>query len=115
VPLPTPIDALLVAPDRTTEQGRRDNDVLLFFYNTGARPSEAAAVAIRDLDVRSDGSGSVRLVGKGARRDMSAVARDHDVAAGADARTVTRRAGVPQPTENTRHALCRPRRRSHGT
>jgi integrase/recombinase XerD len=61
------IDALLAAPDRTTKQGRRDHGVLLFLYNTGARASEAAAVAIRDLDVRSDGSGSVRLVGKGGK------------------------------------------------
>jgi integrase/recombinase XerD len=61
------IDALMAAPDRTTEQGRRDHSVLLFLYNTGARASEAAAVAIRDLDVRPDGSGSVRLVGKGGR------------------------------------------------
>jgi integrase/recombinase XerD len=61
------IDALLAAPDRTTEQGRRDHGVLLFLYNTGARASEAAAVAIRDLDVRADGSGSVRLIGKGGK------------------------------------------------
>jgi site-specific recombinase XerD len=61
------IDALLAAPDRTTEQGRRDDSVLLFLYNTGARASEAAAVAVCDLDVRSDGSGSVRLVGKGGK------------------------------------------------
>jgi len=61
------IDALLAAPDRSTEQGRRDHGVLLFLYNTGARASEAAAVAVRDLDVRSDGSGSVRLVGKGGK------------------------------------------------
>jgi len=61
------IDALLAAPDRTTEQGRRDHGVLLFLYNTGARASEAAAVVVNDLDVRSDGSGSVRLVGKGGK------------------------------------------------
>jgi integrase/recombinase XerD len=61
------IDALLAAPDRATEQGRRDYSVLLFLYNTGARASEAAAVAISDLDVRADGSGSVRLVGKGGK------------------------------------------------
>ena len=61
------IDALLAAPDRTTEQGRRDHSVLLFLYNTGARASEAAAVAVGDLDARSDGSGSVRLVGKGGK------------------------------------------------
>jgi integrase/recombinase XerD len=40
------IDALLAAPDRTTEQGRRDHGVLLFLYNTGARASEAAAVTV---------------------------------------------------------------------
>jgi hypothetical protein len=57
------MDALLAAPDNTTEGGRRDHSLLLFLYNTGARASEAAAVAVRDLDVRPDGSGSVRLVG----------------------------------------------------
>jgi integrase/recombinase XerD len=61
------IDALLAAPDRTSEQGRRDHGVLLFVYNSGARASEAAALAVRDLDVRPDGSGSVRLVGKGGK------------------------------------------------
>ena len=61
------IDALLAAPDRTTEQGRRDYAVLLFLYNTGARASEAAAIKIGDLDFRSDGSGAVRLVGKGGK------------------------------------------------
>src|SRR5207245_10213292 len=61
------IDALPAAPDRTTEQGRRDHGILLFLYNTGARASEAAAIAIQDLDARPDGSGSVRLVGKGAK------------------------------------------------
>jgi site-specific recombinase XerD len=55
----------LTAPDNTTKGGRRDHSLLLFLYNTGARASEAAAVAVRDLDVRPDGSGSVRLVGKG--------------------------------------------------
>jgi site-specific recombinase XerD len=61
------IDALLAAPDRATEQGRRDHGVLLFLYNTGARASEAAATMIRDLDFRPDGSGAVRLVGKGGK------------------------------------------------
>jgi len=61
------IDALLAVPDRATDQGRRDYGVLLFLYNTGARASEVAAVTIRDLDARSDGSGSVRLVGKGGK------------------------------------------------
>lgn len=61
------MDALLAAPDRSTEIGRRDHSVLLFLYNTGARASEAAAVTVGDLDVRPDGSGAVRLVGKGGK------------------------------------------------
>ncbi len=61
------MDALLAAPDRSTESGRRDHAVLLFLYNTGARASEVAAVTIGDLEERPDGSGSVRLLGKGAK------------------------------------------------
>lgn len=55
------IDALLAAPDR------REHGVLLFLYNTGARASEAAATTIGDLDFRPDGTGAVRLVGKGGK------------------------------------------------
>jgi site-specific recombinase XerD len=61
------IDALLAAPDRATEQGRRDHAIILFLYNTGARASEAAATTIGDLDFRPDGSGAVRLIGKGGK------------------------------------------------
>ena len=61
------MDALLAAPDRSTEAGRRDHSVLLFLYNTGARASEAAAVTVGDLDARPDGSGAVRLIGKGGK------------------------------------------------
>jgi integrase/recombinase XerD len=43
------IDALLGAPDQSTEQGRRDHTLLLFLYNTGARADEAAQVKIADL------------------------------------------------------------------
>lgn len=62
------MDALLAAPDQTTEQGRRDHAVLLFLYNTGARADEAAHVQIRDLMLgrspRRDGA-SVLIHGKG--------------------------------------------------
>ena len=56
------IDAMLDVPDRARAQGRRDHALLLFLYNTGARASEAAGVAVADLanDIRS-----VRLDGKG--------------------------------------------------
>lgn len=45
------MDALLNAPDRTTEQGRRDYALLLFLYNTGARADEAAQTTIADLNI----------------------------------------------------------------
>ncbi len=61
------IDAVLNAADRTTDPGRRDHGLLLFLYNTGARASEAATLTIGDLDRRADGSGSVRLSGKGGK------------------------------------------------
>jgi integrase/recombinase XerD len=43
------MDALLSAPDQSTDQGRRDYGLLLFLYNTGARADEAAQVRITDL------------------------------------------------------------------
>lgn len=61
------IDAVLAAADRTTEHGRREHGLLLFLYNSGARASEAATLTIGDLERRPDGSGSVRLLGKGGK------------------------------------------------
>jgi integrase/recombinase XerD len=43
------MDALLGAPDQSTQQGYRDHTLLLFLYNTGARADEAAQVKIGDL------------------------------------------------------------------
>jgi integrase/recombinase XerD len=43
------MDALLAAPDVNTTQGCRDQTLLLFLYNTGARADEAAHVLIGDL------------------------------------------------------------------
>ena len=45
------MDALLNAPDRSTEQGKRDYALLLFLYNTGTRADEAAQLKIKDLDI----------------------------------------------------------------
>lgn len=47
----TEMDALLNAPDKTTDQGKRDYALLLFLYNTGARADEAAQLTIADLDI----------------------------------------------------------------
>jgi integrase/recombinase XerD len=45
------MDALLNAPDKQTDQGRRDYALLLFLYNTGARADEAAQLMIADLNI----------------------------------------------------------------
>lgn len=59
------MDALLAAPDRRTEQGRRDYALLLFLYNTGARASEAAGITVTDLDLDA---ASVKIHGKGCKQ-----------------------------------------------
>jgi integrase/recombinase XerD len=45
----------------------RNNALLMFLYNTRARASEAAFVAIQDIQAHPDGTGSVKLTGKGAK------------------------------------------------
>ena len=61
------MDALLDAPDQTTDQGRRDYILLLFLYNTGARVSEAAQLIVGDLNLatREQDYSSVTIRGKG--------------------------------------------------
>lgn len=56
------MDALLNAPDRNIQQGRRDYALLLFLYNSGARASEAAQLTIADVNLSQP---AVRLLGKG--------------------------------------------------
>ena len=56
------MDGLLAAPDRQTDQGRREYALLLFLYNSGARADEAAQLVLSDLDLAA---GSVRILGKG--------------------------------------------------
>jgi site-specific recombinase XerD len=59
------IDAMLAAAGSNNKQGRRDHALLLFLYNSGARASEVAAVAIADISKDSAGTGTVSLRGKG--------------------------------------------------
>lgn len=62
------MDALLNAPDIQTRQGKRDNTLLLFMYNTGARASEIAELIISDLELvrsKQDDISTVLLHGKG--------------------------------------------------
>jgi len=57
------MDAVLEAPDSSTWSGRRDRMLFQLMYNTGARVSEAIAIAVKDVD--SDRSHCVTLHGKG--------------------------------------------------
>jgi integrase/recombinase XerD len=61
------MDALLNAPDQSTDQGRRDHAPLLFLYNTGVRAGEAAQVKIVDLllTTSSRHHSLVQVCGKG--------------------------------------------------
>jgi site-specific recombinase XerD len=56
------MDALLVAADVPTAQGRREHALLLFMFNSGARASEVAQIRIGDVDWHTR---SVSIVGKG--------------------------------------------------
>lgn len=57
------IDALLAMPDRRRPQGQRDYALLLFLYNTGARATETAELAVGAVAL--DTAPSVRFLGKG--------------------------------------------------
>ena len=54
---------LLAAPDRSTRQGRRDATLLATLYDTGARVSELADLAVRDI--RPQRPAMASLTGKG--------------------------------------------------
>lgn len=62
------IEAVLQAPDRKTQQGRREHALLLFLYNTGARADEAAQLAVGAVDLGS--SPYVRFLGKGRKERL---------------------------------------------
>jgi integrase/recombinase XerD len=59
------MDALLAAPDSQTAQGRRDQALLLFLYNSGARASEAAQLLIADLHLSAS---YATILGKGGKK-----------------------------------------------
>ncbi len=63
------MDAMLDVPDRKTVRGRNEYALLLFFYNTGARVSEATHLRVGDLQVdrRDGGYPLATLHGKGGR------------------------------------------------
>jgi integrase/recombinase XerD len=56
------MDALLAAPDDHTRQGQREQALLLFLYNSGARVSEAVQLKIGDIDWHGQ---CVMVIGKG--------------------------------------------------
>ena len=60
------VEGLLAVPDRSTQLGRRNYCLLLLLYNTGARASEAAGLAIADLNLH--GSPSARFLSQRRRR-----------------------------------------------
>ena len=63
------MEALLAVPDRRAPRGRAEHALLLFFYNTGARVSEATRLQVGDLEFgrRDGGHALVTLCGKGGK------------------------------------------------
>lgn len=65
---PEEVRTLLRQPDPATPAGARDQALVLFLYNTGARVSEA--LAVRPADVQLQPPRQVRLRGKGGRERL---------------------------------------------
>jgi len=64
----------LEVPDQSTRLGHRDY-ALLLSLQPGARASEAVRVTIEDLERNHDGTGSVKLHGKGRKSLLPTMAR----------------------------------------
>lgn len=64
------IDAIITAPEQSTEQGFRDHVLLRFLYNTGVRADEVAKMKVRDVHfgVRKDETSIVDIMGKGRKQ-----------------------------------------------
>jgi site-specific recombinase XerD len=78
---PPEVDALLAAPDRRTQTGRRDHALLLFLLRTGVRVSEAIGVNTQDLALTAPCQVLIR--GKGSKerilpltKDLATILRD---------------------------------------
>jgi site-specific recombinase XerD len=64
------MEALLAAPNRRSEQGRRDYALMLFLYNTGVRADEAASLTVQNLFIpegKKKGISIVTIKGKGGK------------------------------------------------
>lgn len=59
--------ALVEAPDRSGEAGRRDRALLEFLYGTGARVSETTGVDLGDIDLEDK---VVKVTGKGSKQRL---------------------------------------------
>jgi integrase/recombinase XerD len=62
------VRAIIAKPDRRTDDGWRDYTLLLFFYNCGARVSEA--IGVRWTDLQLVPPRQVRLRGKGRKERL---------------------------------------------
>lgn len=62
------MQAVVRAPDTSTQGGRRDQLLLLLMYNTGARVSEIAGLRVQDLQLDGGGGGKLHLYGKGRKQ-----------------------------------------------
>lgn len=64
------VDALVSAPDASTERGFRDHVILRFLYNTGARADEVASLKVRDVHfgARKGETAIVDIMGKGRKQ-----------------------------------------------
>jgi len=112
----TELDALLKSIDRSRHLGRRDYALFAFMFNTGARVQEV--LDVRVSDVRLEGPGQVRLMGKGRKvricplwpatarllRDLIA---EHPAAATSATQRSSSRTGQPLTRYGVRYLLKR--------
>ena len=70
------VKALFAAPDTRTKMGLRDQFLMIFLYDTGARIQEALDVKICDL--RIDKTPTVTLHGKGGKIRVVPLMKDCD-------------------------------------